>query len=1045
MAIKPLEDRIDIMTEGDGEPDPLPPPIEYPEAAPIEGEPQLVAGGGKELFKFGIESLVSTGKVIKKAIAKPYPTEAEKKAADAVAQQNNDVFAESQQIAIDAEKQATPGAVQKVKGMMRKAKKPKGQAAQPTQAEMQQAIKEAEVAGDVVTPSTKPVIAEYVYKRATPEKAKEFLSGNVAPGDDIDFNFNYLQTTEDIDKAINMTSKIFADEISVLKRGVVSDDALVDMAERLDILPDLLRAKIGTTFNAEQLVAARHLLVRSAQKLDDLATQAKNIGPGQEDDKLLLEFRNHLATHGAIQARLKAAQTETARALRSFRLPVDGSAGLADVNKIDALIGEMGGRKTLKEIAAAYTQLNDNQKAKFAELGATTGQNFKNIWKELYTTSLMSSTHSIERALFGNIVLTFARMADTGFAGTAGKAIDKVLLTPVFGSRSSDKVYASEALIEFANFITSVPKGLKAGLTAFYHDAPIYKGGGRDIDRMGDPAITKKLFKDPDSPTANAVDFLGKVVRLPHRAMLGVDEMTKAMIVQMETRRTAARDALLAMENGMDSDKAMDAMAAQIARPDARTLDKVHQAALENTLQTDMGGMGNALYKLRNHLDSFGPPVGTFLAPYIKTVVNSQKQILARTPVMQLALKEIRADYAAGGARRQMAIGKAAFGGAFMGLVYQQALDGVITGAGPVDPARRKILQETTGWQPFSIRIGKDEKTGKDIYRSYVGMEPIGAMLGMAATLAEVGSVYGAEGDDEWEDLLLYSTLLPFKYIGELPFMQGVSNFVGLIESTARNPTGEDAEMAANKFFGGMAQNFVGGVTPIPMPYSGLLRQIEKSVDPNVREVTPDPSLPPFERYGDFMSRKWFSGMPGLSTLKDKNGNDLMKPKRNLWGEIIRVGEPGIGHWITPFYKKEGELDQIEKTILDISKARQSTPINYPSKKIANIKLNDNEYSDMLLFMNTVTKTASYSGISMKAAMAKEMANPKYIQQMQNGAYEEITNKLSNIVSEYRDAAVASPMFKSLYPDLSMQIERNKNLAKQKYKQISREPVSNVE
>lgn len=1044
MTVKPISERIDLMAEENTAGD-LPQPLEYPEAQPIEGEPQLVAGRGKEALQAGIEAIVSTGKVIKKAIEKPFMNDAEKEAEKTLAQQNEAVFEQTQKIAADAESQAIPGAKQKIGAAIEKRRKGKKEIQPTTEGDIRAAILQTKDAADVVAEQPKPVISDYVFRRATPEKANDFLSGSPAPGENIDFNFNRLQTTEDINNAIQQTSQMFAEEISVMKRGTVSDEALIDMANRLDIMPDLLRAKVGTTFNAEQLLAARHLLVRSAGRLDELATQVRGLGAGQEDDKLLLEFRNHLSTHAAIQTRLKAAQTETARALRSFRLPVDGSAGLADVNQLNALIGEMGGRKTLKEIAAAYTQLTDTQRSKFVELAGTTTQSLSKIWKEIYTTSLMSSTHSIERALFGNLALSFARIADTGFAGTAGRFLDKTLITPVMGSQSSDKVFASEAIIEAVNLFTALPKGLKAGLTAFYHDAPVYKGGGRDIDRMGAPAITRNLFKDPDSPVANAVDFLGKVVRLPHRSMLGIDEMSKAMISHMETRRTAARDALLAIQNGMDSDKALDAMAAQIAVPDARTLDRVHQEALAGTLQTDMGALGNALYKARNYLDSSGLPIGTFLAPYIKTVVNSQKQILARTPVMQFALKEIRDDYAAGGARRQMAIGKAAFGGAMMGYVYTLALDGRVTGAGPTDPARRKFLQETTGWQPFSIRIGRDEKTGKDIYRSYVGMEPIGGMLGIAATIAEVGSVYGDEGDDNWNDLLLYSALMPFKYIGELPFMQGLSNFVGLIESTARNPTGEDAQAAANKFFGGMASNFVGGVTPIPMPYSGLLRQIEKSVDPTVREITPDPSLPTFERYGDFMFRRWASGMPGLSTMKDEAGNDAMKQKRNIWGETIRVGEPGIMHWAVPFYKKEGELDPIEQSILDIAKARQAQPVNYPSRYIANVKLNDNEMSDLLLFMNTVNKTKSYSGLSMKAAMAKELANPRHIREMESGAYEGISNKLSNVVSEYRDAAVSSPMFQSLYPDLTAQIERNRNLAEQKFKKLSREPVQTVE
>ena len=113
------------------------------------------------------------------------------------------------------------------------------------------------------------------------------------------------------------------------------------------------------------------------------------MAPGTEDDNLLLQFRNQLATHAAIQMRLKAAQTETARALRSFRLPVDGTSGLSDPNQITALLNEMGGRANMKNLAAAYKQLTLDQQARFTEMAGTTTQQLGKIWKEMYLSSLM--------------------------------------------------------------------------------------------------------------------------------------------------------------------------------------------------------------------------------------------------------------------------------------------------------------------------------------------------------------------------------------------------------------------------------------------------------------------------------------------------------------------------------------------------------------------------------------------------------------------------------------------------------------------------------
>lgn len=240
-----------------------------------------------------------------------------------------------------------------------------------------------------------------------------FLSGADAPAVGVDFNLNYIQGPEDIDKMIDATSKVFADSIDSAKRGVLGDEAVKDMAARLNIAPELLQAKTGATFNAEQLLAARHLLVRSADNLSQLSSKIKNMPVGTEDDKLLLDFRNSLATHAAIQMRLKAAQTETARALRSFRLPVDGSTGLSDPAQINNLLTEMGGRANMKNLATAYENLTMDQQARFTELAGTTSKQLGSIWKELYYSALLTNPATLQRALFGNLFMTMARPFDT--------------------------------------------------------------------------------------------------------------------------------------------------------------------------------------------------------------------------------------------------------------------------------------------------------------------------------------------------------------------------------------------------------------------------------------------------------------------------------------------------------------------------------------------------------------------------------------------------------------------------------------------------------
>jgi hypothetical protein len=860
--------------------------------------------------------------------------------------------------------------------------------------------KKDEMAGMVpVEPGVYP--STLLITRPDEKMVDKFISGMDAPAVGVDFNFNNIQTVEDNLRAIDETSKIYAKQISVMKRDVIRDETLKDLANRLDVAPELLSRGAGETLNAEQLLASRHLLVRSADKLNDLAQKIKSMPMGTEDDKLLLEFRTQMATHASIQMQLKGAVTEAARALRSMRLPVDGTAGISDPNVLANLLNEVGGRKTMKELASDYINLSDAEKARFIQMAGGWKKNLSDIWREMYTSSIMYSTASIERNLFGAGIMTFIRSMDTSFASTAGKALD-VPITAVFGSRSSDQVYAAEAAIELANFFTAIPKAWAAGGKAFVTETPQY--AGRDAEKYGANAgLSARLFSDPESLLAKSVDFMGKAIRMPFRANMASDEIAKATVAQMETRRLAARQAIDAIHNGMPESQALDAMAAQIANPDPAILEKVNRAVLEPGLQTELGQFGNWLMKVRNDAG----PVGTVLAPFIKSVINMQKEGFKRTPFAPI-FSEVQADLAAGGARRQMALGKMSMGTSVMGMFYQSALNGNMTGAGPSDPKMREYLrQQPGGWQPFSYKVG-------DTWVSYAGLEPFGILMATASTLAEVGSVYGKPGDDDWNDLLLYSALLPMKYVGELPFMQGVSNFVGMVEAAARDPKGEDAANAAAKFFGGVAQNFPAGVVPIPTPGGALIRQFETMTDPTARRVTLDPSLPADERYFMFMYQSWAAKTPIL--------NKSIKPTRNVWGEEVSVGETGPLYLVWPFFRKDAQLDSVSKTLVEISKLSGKSAINMPGRSINNVKLNDEEYSDLLLAMNKVR----IEGRSMRSRIASVTARRRDISVMK---YQDLIDEISGTVSDYKRAAYESPEFASQYPDLVRQIRRNQILA----------------
>src|SRR3546814_11622735 len=68
-------------------------------------------------------------------------------------------------------------------------------------------------------------------------------------------------------------------------------------------------------------------------------------------------------------------------------------------------------------------------------------------------------------------------------------------------------------------------------------------------------------------------------------------------------------------------------------------------------------------------------------------------------------VKEWRRDFAAGGARRDLAIAKVMVGSGVGATIAELAAKGIVTGSAPSDDKQRRLLL-ATGWQPYSNKIG---------------------------------------------------------------------------------------------------------------------------------------------------------------------------------------------------------------------------------------------------------------------------------------------------------------------------------------------------
>ena len=110
------------------------------------------------------------------------------------------------------------------------------------------------------------------------------------------------------------------------------------------------------------MLASRELLVAEVKKLDELALKADG-----GDNQAVLDFRTQLELVGNLQAQIKGAQTEIARALGQFKIPVrGGDFDQTRTANVNTLLESFGGVDDIKDMARMYLTSGESNAAKLA-------------------------------------------------------------------------------------------------------------------------------------------------------------------------------------------------------------------------------------------------------------------------------------------------------------------------------------------------------------------------------------------------------------------------------------------------------------------------------------------------------------------------------------------------------------------------------------------------------------------------------------------------------------------------------------------------------
>lgn len=751
-----------------------------------------------------------------------------------------------------------------------------------------------------------------------------------------------------LDEMVRIIARERKADIEAARRGTITVEARQAMGEKLAKelgekygipLTHYLAMPRGTALNVENIEAFRIISEQSMNELRSMLTLPKS---GEVDAQIV----HRLSILNAIIAKRFGFAAESGRALPAWGgVKLGGTLSETNISKLGELLDTDAGALALKH-GVTPGQLADMVRAMAEKDAKATGQSLgqwmskaQNGMMEAWINGLLSGPPTMVANLVGDVIPVFLGPLERSVAARIGTGADRVVV-----GEATEMLYGLWAGLDDA--WRAAAKSYRTGESAW-----AAMSGKAEAPRR---AISSQAFGiDPESQLGHGVDLLGHVVRQPGSILAATDEFFKLLNFRMQQHALTWREARrLADQTGGDMATILGSLRADVP-------DSIQTAAKQygdyQTYTNKLGEFGQKLIHVSN-----SNLVAKSVLPFIQTPINLAKYTLERIPGVNLVLGQIRADIAAGGPARDLALAKMALGGMFAGTAAVYAASGGITGAGPKDPVLRRRLMET-GWQPYSLKVG-------DTYYSFSRLDPIGMALGM---VADYGEIVGNVDDPTAGQMGLAVVATLLKNITSKTYVQGLSNALEAI----MNPESKGFQT----YFELQAR------TLVPRALAVLTRT---EMDPTSREVN-----------GYFDAIR--SQIPGLS--------DALPPRRNLYGEPVML-EGSLGpDYVSPIYaralKRDPVADEIAKHRLRVDGAsdwisgRRPGESPFAEDRATNgVSLTPQQKDRWAVLMGRGRDT------SLHEALANLISSESY-QHMTDGPDGSKALAISQLVSRYREDA----------------------------------------
>ena len=567
-------------------------------------------------------------------------------------------------------------------------------------------------------------------------------------------NINRLNTPKEVKDLIEAIAETNPLDVNDARRQKITFQETELLANDLGMtVKELLGRQAGEAYNAEQLLAARKLLIASGENLVRLAAKTKK--GGEEEIALLIKTMNQ---HRAIQLQIAGAAAESGRAQGALRIVA--KSGAEQEREIAEAIEAAGGLVKNKAIAkklSEITNINDVGPTVKGFYQATATDMIGEAWVNGLLSGL--GTHSMN--ITSNLSVIGLSVIERQVAGIFGKEI---------GMR--------EAQAQLLGIVEGAKEGIKLAGKAMRT--------GEGTDPMSKQEVLKRKNitakqLGQSGTLGQAINFMGNVVRTPTRALLASDEFFKAVAYRMEIQARAYRTAA---SEGLDGDEFVERVEGILLNPPKDIAMDAVEFGRYQTFTNELGGLGKGFTDIRDRAG----PVGIVMAPFLRTPINVVKYAISRGPLAPLT-PTFHADFKAGGARKQLALSRIAVGSTMMSIATLMSMKGQLTGEGPADYNQRKI-KEMTGWKPNSVLVG-------DTYYSLERADPIAQILLMSANITEI--VAQAEDDNTAWDLITAGAISIAHNLTSKTFYNGFSEFLSAYDSASRDPDNKQSTVV--KYF----------------------------------------------------------------------------------------------------------------------------------------------------------------------------------------------------------------------------------------------------